>query len=247
MTKSPGPNACTSMPEPILIVLAFPSGAPPRAQVVGAGDLEIGGGALDEPGPLAQPFDRLRLIGRDPAGGVRASSASHRAPVAEHLRCQRAPQPGAVDGLLAPCARSRPARFSVSAAGVASRPPTGWPARSAAGGRDPARGRHGRAASWTSTQSRLRAVGQRREAIAHGVAALRAAGGRRYAPARRRSSAASTDRRRPAPPRCRRSADRSGKGASAHSITVRPQSGAYCFGRSAPKRRPLPAAGMTSQ
>jgi hypothetical protein len=36
-------------------------------------------------------------------------------------------------------------------------------------------------------------------------------------------------------------------GASAQSMTVRPSRGAYCFGVSVPKRRPVPAAGMTSQ
>ncbi len=37
------------------------------------------------------------------------------------------------------------------------------------------------------------------------------------------------------------------KGSSAHSITVRPASGAYCFGAGPPKRSLAPAAGMTSQ
>ena len=37
------------------------------------------------------------------------------------------------------------------------------------------------------------------------------------------------------------------KGASAQSMTVRPSRGAYCLGVSVPKRRPVPAAGMTSQ
>src|SRR5579883_1912665 len=82
------------------MLLAFLQECGRDREIGGAGDLEIRGGALDEPGSIAQPLDRLRLIGWDAARRVRAVERLAEAAIAEHLWCQRAPESCAIDGLL---------------------------------------------------------------------------------------------------------------------------------------------------
>src|SRR5207302_3245288 len=99
MTKSPGPNACTSNPDPILMRIRKARSGAPRPQHRGGerqirsqGDLEIHRVSLDQYRTLAEPLESLRLVARKAPRSMRAIERCAQRPEAEHLRGERPPQ-----------------------------------------------------------------------------------------------------------------------------------------------------------
>ena len=133
-------------------------------------DLDVLRAADDQPRPRqpargGERLDRLRLVG----GGQRGVGGEGFAQdtVAEHLRRLRLPQAGAVGGGSTRAGVAPSPRFSVSATGIASRPPTGSP-RSRSTSRDSASGRHAGARRVVDDDPvlRRRVRGQRRQRVA---------------------------------------------------------------------------------
>ncbi len=231
-------------------------------EIIGRGDLDVRRRAFDQQRLLAQPFERLRLIGGITLAGDRAiqrfdaacrsgtSAACRRArptrsTVSPISQRQAMRQHG--DGLRS----SLRGRFSVSATGCARYSADRMRAYPIEQAIQIARRETGPGRVMHQHPVRLLSASiQRRERIPYGLAALAAA----LAHGHRGDALGHLG-----PPLVLRGQRDDGPGAtrihqegvSAHSMTVRPRSGAYCLGM-APDRRPLnrgpaPAAGMTSQ
>ena len=160
-------------------------------------------------------------------------------PVAEHLRRQRAPQTGAIEVVIAtlPISGGALQRIRGGSGQQPAERVAGKPRERVGPGRP--RVRQGRAASCTSTQSSWRARGRQARAGRSAPSRLRrcSAGARLQRPAAARRGAASADRRAAIATHAPAQRGSAINGASAHSITVRPHSGAYCLGTGWPKRR----------
>ena len=204
-------------------------------------DLDVERAAGDEPRRRARSggrkrFDRLAFVRRAQA---RPAAPARRGGCRSGTSAASAPARGRCDPRCAARARgvARSSRFSVSATGTASNPPTESSASSAASRRSASTGTQGRAASWTRIQS---PSSQRAASAASAFATVSA----RVAPPQCRGSTPGS-----APPIPRKCAS---SGASATTIAssaraprmrsiVRSRSGlpersAYCFGRPPPKR-----------
>ena len=188
-------------------------------------------------GCSARPLERLRLVGRPAPGRVRRIQRRAQPSVAEHLRRERPPQTRPLHGF--PDHRLRAAGAAGALEGIRRRAPRAARRRRASPSARSSRSRscaarHGLAASCTSTQSSAAAR------TASAARALRTDWLRCAPPVTVENRAACRAPRRCAtcsnPPSSGASATTmcaqrgsARNGASAHSSTVRPASGAYCL------------------